>query len=454
VNAVRTVAFRGERSGSCGLTWGQKWIWRAVHSQAPELRHLNMSRILAVPPGRDLDTVLAGLAALLSRHEGLRTRFSVDETGTPVQMFARRGELPVQVVEAGGDDPEAVAGRVLEGLEALPFTVSELSVRVAVVTSDGVPCHVVLTAFHLAVDHRGLAMVAEDLVTELAGARPALSFLHPLDRVAHEHSAEGRRGSADSLRFWARELDRFPADMLPGPAAPPGQPRFQEVALRSRALHTAVRALAARFGVADGAVLLAFVAVLLAHRYGHRSCGFLLFSHNRFHDAARASATVVQNAPLCLDVRDRPLRRLLADAHRRSAVAALAGQYDPDDLAPLLARAGADAPDLSCALNLNFPGPRTEPTPRDIERADALRAETRTLRRGGIDHDDMRFYLTAFHDTDHTEITLRADTTVLPDDEIHTFLRNLETAVVAALRREADAVPEVPGRTCVESAYS
>ncbi|MEU6381171.1 condensation domain-containing protein [Streptomyces sp. NPDC046909] len=449
MTGTRTVAFHGDRSGRCGLTWGQKWIWRAVHSQAPELRHLNMSRTVAVPEGRDLETVLAGLATITARHEGLRTRFSVDETGTPCQTFARAGELPVQIVDAAGEDPEAVAGQTLARLESLPFTVAELSLRAAVVTYGGVPSYVVLTAFHMAVDHRGLAMVAEDLAAELDGSAPG-TFTHPLDRVAHEHSAEGRRASADSLRFWERELSRFPADMLPAPPAPPAEPRFQEVALRSRALHTAVRALAARYHVADAAVVLAFVAVLLAHRHGHRSCGFLLFSHNRFHEAARASATVVQNAPLCLDVQDRPLRRLLADAHRRSAVAALAGQYDPDDLkAP-----PPDGPDLSCALNLNFPGHRPEPTDRDIERVDALRAETRTIDRGGIDHDDMRFYLTAFHDSHHTELTLRADTSVLPAPEIHTFLRSLETAVITALHRAPDEVPEVPGRTSPESAYS
>lgn len=448
---VHVVAFSGRRSGSCGLTWGQKWIWRAVCSQAPALRHLNMSRILAVPEGCDTETVLAGVAAIMARHEGLRTRFSVDESGAPCQMFARQGELAAQVFEADEGGADVVAEQVLEHLEASPFTAAELSVRVALVTSGGIPSHVVLTAFHMAVDHRGLAMAADDLSAELdhrasgGTARPAPSFTHPLDRVAFEHSAEGRRDSAMSLQFWARELKRFPHDMLPGPPVPPGETRFLEVAMRSRALHTAVRVLATRFGVADGAVLLVFVATLLTHRYGHTGCGFLLFSHNRFHEAARTSTTLVQNAPVCLDVRDRPLRRLLADAHRRSAVAALAGQYDPDDLAVLLRSLrhddGAGGPDLSCALNLNFPGRQPEPEPEDIERVNALRAATRTVERGGVDHDDMRFYLAAFHDSGWTEISLRADTAVLPSDEIHAFLRALEETAVDALRRDADTVP-------------
>ncbi|MEU9784747.1 condensation domain-containing protein [Streptomyces phaeochromogenes] len=438
----------GSRSGTHPLTWAQKWMWRAVTSQAPRLERLNVPVIVQVPSGCDLADVLVALPILLERHESLRTRFTVDESGTPRQVVARAGELDVQLREVGDETDDKCAQRLAEEMSAVPFTVPELSVRGGVVTSAGVPAFVVLVAFHMAVDGWSVRNLSEDLAAILQASfrglpyPPASAIGQPIDRLAYELGTEGKEASNEAARHWERTVAHFPTRMLPRSTSAPETPRFQERCLHSAALTVASRMLAARHRVTPGTVVLAFASELLARRSGNTGCGVLMFSHNRFDDStANLSGIMTQSVPMYLQVEGLSLPERLKQTQRAGLVASASGQYDPEHVHVALrnlARRTGLQPDLSCGVNLTLPEDREDaagaaPDPRSAAKeVRRLLPSTRVTTQKAPDWDDMRFYLSARAEPDGMSVSLRADTFVLSSAEAVHLLRQLERLIAEA----------------------
>ncbi|WP_405669599.1 condensation domain-containing protein [Streptomyces sp. NBC_01530] len=444
----RKVEFEGGRSGTYPLTWAQKWMWRAVTSQAPRLERLNVPVVVEVPSGCDLADVLVALTALIERHESLRTRFTVDETGTPRQVVTRAGELEVQLRDAGSEAVGECAQRLAEEMSAVPFTVPELSVRAGVVTSADVPAMIVLVAFHMAVDGVSVRILSEDLAAILRASfrglpyPPASVIGQPVDRLAYELGTEGKEASTEAVRQWEQTVARFPARMLPRSTSAPETPRFQERCLHSAALTVASRTLGARHRVAPGTVMLVFLAELLTRRSGNTGCGVLMFSHNRFDDSSAAlSGVMLQSVPIYLQVEGLSLAERLKQTQRAGLVASASGQYDPEHVHVMLrdlARRTGLRPDLSCGVNLTLPEGRENvagmaPDPHSAaEEIRRLLPETRVTRQEAPDWDDMRFYLSAREEPDGMLVALRMDSFVLSTAEAVHMLRELERLTVEA----------------------
>ncbi|MCC9711759.1 condensation domain-containing protein [Streptomyces sp. MNU76] len=445
----RTVEFEGARSGTYPLTWAQKWMWRAVTTQAPRLERLNVPIVVEIPSGCDLADVLVALAALLERHESLRTRFTVDESGTPRQVVTQAGELSVELREIGDEAVGEAAQRLAEEMSAVPFTVPELSVRAGVVTSVGAPAFVVLVAFHMAVDGWSVRILSEDLAAILRASfrglpyPPASAIRQPVDRLAYELGTEGKEASTEAARHWERTVARFPARMLPRSTSAPETPRFQERCLYSAALTVASRTLAARHRVTPGTVVLAFVAELLARRSGNTGCGVLMFSHNRFDDStANLSGIMLQSVPIYLQVEGLSLAERLKQTQRAGLVASASGQYDPEHVHAMLrdlARRTGLRPDLACGVNLTLPEDRENAAGTALDPHGAaeeirrLLTNTRVTRQRAPDWDDMRFYLSAREEPEGMLVAVRADTFVLSSTEAVHLLRELERLVVEAV---------------------
>ncbi|MFF7647090.1 condensation domain-containing protein [Streptomyces canus] len=445
---VHKVRFEGRRCGTFPLTWAQKWMWRAVTSQAPRLERLNVPVVVKVPSGCDLADVLVAITALMERHEALRTRFTVDETGTPRQVVTRAGELDVEARDAGGEAVGECAQRLVEELSAVAFTVPELSVRAGVVTSAGVPAFVVLVVFHMAVDGWSVRILSEDLAAVLRASFRGLPYPpdsaigQPVDRLEYELGAEGKEASMEAVHHWERTVARFPARVLPHSTSPPETPRFQERCLHSAALTVASRTLAARHRVTPGTVVLAFFCELLARRSGNTGCGVLMFSNNRFDDSAAAlSGIMLQSVPIYLQIEGLSLEERLRQAQRAGLVAGASGQYDPEHVQAMLqdlARRTGLRPDLACGVNLTLPEERenavgttvdSQGTAEEIRR---LLPGTRVTRQKAPDWDDMRIYLSAREEPDGMAVALRADTFVLSSAGAVQLLRELERLLAEA----------------------
>ncbi|MFD5536632.1 condensation domain-containing protein [Streptomyces sp. NPDC127079] len=450
VLSVRSVPFLGERSpGNQPLTWGQQWIWRAVSTQAPEYAHLGWPFRVDVPSGCDLESVLSALSAILRRHETLRTRFFVDEQGIPGQIVVEQGELQVEVRDGGSEDVAGSVQQAQEELGRLPFTIPEISVRAAVILSEGVPRHVVLVVFHMAIDAWGMHRITGELVQFLraraeATDLPALEEIsHPTDRAQQEASPAGRRRSQAVMKRWRRAIDTFPRIALPDSGSAPETPRFKEHTLYSKALFVAAPALARELRTDVGSVILAHSLRLLGKLSGNPRCGFLVFSHNRFQDEdLRYSGTLVQSVPVGVDVEAAGLGELVRACHQSVLRAVMGGAGDPNEFAALLEDFAAEtghAADVSCAFNLLFPefGTAAEQHGNSSwateSTARALLAESRFGSVKGCRWDDMKFYLGAYAERGELIVMLRADTALLPSAEIARFLANLESSVVDSL---------------------
>ncbi|MFJ7345143.1 condensation domain-containing protein [Streptomyces sp. NPDC101110] len=447
---VRTVPFSGERgSGVQPLTWGQRWIWRAVAAQAPSYAHFGAPFRVDIPSGCDMDGVLSSLSALLRRHETLRTRYFVDEHGKPRQVIAEQGDLRVEVHDCAENDVAVAVRQAEKDLARLPFTIPELAVRVAVITADGVPAKVTLIVFHMAIDAWGMHRVTEELHQRLRscadGAElPALQEIsHPSDRARDEQSHAGQRRSQAALKRWRREIDTFPRVALPALADAAEPVRFHEHTLYSKALLLASPALARHLGTNIGSVILAHALRLLGKLSGNPRCGFLMFSHNRFLERdLHYSGTLVQSVPVGVDVTTSSLRELVKSCHQSVLRSVMGCECDPDEVDALLedysAETGYEA-DLSCAFNLFFPefgqeGDQAAQSCAEVE--PEARRSARGSRFGPVkefEWDDMKFYLGAYIEDGEFVLSLRADTALLPSSQIARFLTDVESLVLDSL---------------------
>ncbi|MER5214819.1 condensation domain-containing protein [Streptomyces sp. NPDC002838] len=446
--SFRTLTFHGERSGSSALTWGQKWIWKAVASQAPHFNHLNLQRLVAVPECR-LDAVMAALTRLVERHETLRTRFCSDERNVPRQVVVAEGTLRVEVAEVGEECLRDAAARLTERLTALPFTLPELSCRFGIVTDAGVPRYAVMVLFHMAADRHSADTIAQELTEMLAAGTadwmPSQDILQPLDRAALEAGEQGRRRSLRAVKHWEKQIERFPPALL-RPRSGEANADHEEIFMHSRALHEAVGRIAAHCGATTWSVVVALASALLGIKSGTSEVGLLLFSHNRFDkNSTPLSGTVVQDFPSCVRVADLTISEIVDRTSQTVLLAGLCGQYDPDDLARTLERfreRTGRAADLACAVNISLPQAQEQP-PREgaapgpeagTGQLHRLAAGTRLEFKRRLRHEDMKLFLSVWESGPGTmTVALRAGLEFLSRDEISGFLKDLERLSIHAV---------------------
>ncbi|WP_405846995.1 condensation domain-containing protein [Streptomyces sp. NBC_01518] len=460
--SVSTVHFKGSRSVVSGLTWGQQWMWKAVVAHAPNYQHLNVTRTVEVASGRGIDDVQMALGRLLERHEALRTRFCVDETEVPRQTVVREGRIPIEIYEVGEDDVATASDDIALRLSDRSFTLPELPVRVAVVTARGVPRRIVLSVFHLAADGESSNVLMTDLTHFLSTRErtgndlPGPPVVHPVDTALQESSPEGEKRSRKALRYWEKTISRFPERALPPVCGPHRVLRFQEFSMRSKSMYLATRSLAARYGVPAWSVALGLSAVLLAAKSGNDGCGLILFSHNRLDKrAGTESGTLVQDAPMFLRTAGERLPDVFRNAYRAAVFASMHARYDPkglDDLLRNSTRSDGGRADLSCTVNIDLSEGELADIPSDIpascDQVEIQNAVSETVMgaEGGFAHEDMSFFLKMWkEDGDRLRVHLRADTSRTPEEEIVTFLRDLERLTVAALGREEVVASELVG---------
>ncbi|GAA3815177.1 hypothetical protein GCM10023083_56620 [Streptomyces phyllanthi] len=409
-----------------------------------------MRATIEIPSGIDLDTVIEAVRELISRHQTLRTRFYVDENGTPRQATAGHGNLRLEVYETDGTELSEFTRRVSDSISETPFTPPEISVRPAIVTQGGTPSRAVLSIFHMAIDSWGLNRLAKDFEQVLqalaskADLPPRDILTHPSERVDFERTSAGMGRSAASVRYWEEQLGLFARDCAPEARNAPEHPQFREVWINSQALSVASRAVAHTLGVSVNAVFTGLAAHLLSERTGHPGVGFLVFNHNRYgRKWAAMYGTLTQNFPLYVAVDGRPLVDVIRTVHPLISKGIFYGQYDPDDLASAMAELSERRgfmPDISCAVNImaeasdaagDLSGDPAEPARAAQE---ALPA-TKVYQGAGLEHEDMNFYLSVSSRTGDTTAYLRANTKMFSSGDIEAFLRSMEQSLVDVLVR-------------------
>ena len=286
------VEFTGERAGEGPFTLGQLNIYMWL-SRSPDHPYALLCVELPVPAVASVGEVAGAVAALVARHETLRTTFVPGER--PRQRVAASGVQLLEVCSLGegewgpGDRP-AVAGALVRWLRESPDPGRRpVRMAVAIAPDDGdrvIACAAGFT--HLAVDHGAIEIIRRDFAGLLAGPgrcrsgrRGGRAGHQPLDQAELEATPAERARAEAALDYLREQFGRIPRCLyaLPG-ARPSGESLAVE--LSSAAAAMAVRQVAARTRASRSSVVLAAICAVVARRAGYRELVLPLLSSNRF----------------------------------------------------------------------------------------------------------------------------------------------------------------------------
>lgn len=433
------------------MTWGQLSIRSSIEWLGPDAHYFNIPSLLPVPRGATLTDVVRAVRTVMERHQGLRTRY-VTKVG-PEQEVHAAGGMPLPVWEAPPGEVAAFADTVLRDLAAVTFSEREWGWRCAVVTEQGVPRRLAVVLNHQAADGWAGRLVTDQLTRALrarAGAGAAEPAWQPRDQVAYERTGEGARRSELSLRAWQRELLAVPRSMFDFPTRPPATPRFQKLAMDSRAVALAARLVAERARVTTSAVLLTASAAVLSAFTGHRQVVMQLIVANRF-DAARRSlvAPMAQDGLFVLDLEGASLDQAARRTYRSALATYRYGFYDPAAIAGLrrdwASRRGGHL-DLSGYFNDARFQDRWEPAPHAAPSPEGLRKLTTATTVeviGGWARQDTKFFVSTTFAPGTCRLNLMTDTAFVPPDQTRAMLRAVEGLLVQAAFTDLDPFPVI-----------
>jgi hypothetical protein len=288
----------------------------------------------------------------MSRFQTLRTRLVFTDDGWPLQSLSAKGQIALEVYEAGDSDPVRLARQVYDEYVTRPFDyVNDWPVRMAVVCRRDVPAQLVAVMNHLATDGQG-SMVMLDEVRRRAES--PVDGMQPLEQSRWQGSPAGIRQNEAAMRHFARQLARIPPGVLEG-AHRVEQPRYRKGKLRSEALWLALRALAARTGVDSSAILIALYALGFAKVTGHEVFFTRPVVSNRFRPGLSNVVCNVAQAGLCVvEVAGRGVDEVIVQARKAAMTAYKYAYFDPRRLSELIAEtAGKRGPSFSAGCFFN-----------------------------------------------------------------------------------------------------
>jgi hypothetical protein len=433
------VPFEGEGSGVQDLTWGQVGFWQGMVDTG---QSGTMGGVTALPPGVTIGFVADSLRFVMSRHQSLRTRLRFDADGArPRQVCSASGEAPLEIVDAGDEDPAVVAEAVRLRYEEQNFDYEhEWPVRMAVVRSGDVLTHAVAIYLHLALDATAFDLLIADLEARdpVTGA-PAgpITATQPLEQARQQGTPSVRRKSEASLKYLENVL-RAATPSRFGEPKYGDQPAFRLIRYVSPATAAAVPVIAAREGANTSSVLLACFAVGLARCTGNSPVLTMLLVSNRFRPGfAESVSPLVQLSPYLIDVADVTLAEAVRRAKASTLNAYKNAYYDPYLQDEVIDRVGAERGeeiDFSCFYNdrrVQDRGPVTTP----LATADDIRA---ALPLAGYewqyeaDMSTRKLYLNVDDPPGAIAFKMSVDTRYFNEADTIAVVRGMETVAVQA----------------------
>ena len=442
------VKFLGARSRSGPLTLGQRnvLLWAADQTVFGAVQWQTFN----LPPGRSPDDVTRAIGQLMSRHESLRTLFTVGPSGEWTQQVSASGELLVEVHEADGR-PDATEALLKQRLSA-PFALDrEWPIRAAVITSALAPVKVLLALTHMAADFAALDILARDfrrLMRSNVSQAPGPSTLHPLDQAKLEMSPLARHRAEAALRYWETTLRGTPQCMLAVPGHQPANGGRRMATLRSQAAALAMARIADRTHASQSVVILAAVATLLGLRTVNDRCQITSLSANRVTPASRDYVgTIAQDALIVADLTAETFDGIIRTTRTTALTAYYHSQYDAESLWQMIGRVNEDRGTefhRDCVLN-DLNGAAVQVQTGHVgslpEKSDAANAmgEPRLVW-SDTDPRPLLFYFEVFRLTRHdVSLSVWADESRFPSAEVEDFLLAVERLLVAADRRDVPA---------------
>ncbi|MEO7330145.1 MAG: amino acid adenylation domain-containing protein, partial [Minicystis sp.] len=263
------------REGPLRLSSAQERLW-FLHQLDPDDPSYNIPAAIRLTGPLDIGALESALAAVVARHEVLRTIFATVE-GRPVQVILPSVEIPVPLRDLSARSPEERerAARDAIAFEAeLPFDLAEgplLRARVLRLSADE---HVLLlTMHHIVSDARTRTLLSREISAFYAAAQSGEpARLPPLPVQYVDYAAWQRQWLSGEvldrkLAYWRAQLAgatralELPTDR-PRPAVPTRRGQRRMIRF-SPQLSQAIEALSRREGVTLFMTLLAAFDVLL-----------------------------------------------------------------------------------------------------------------------------------------------------------------------------------------------
>jgi hypothetical protein len=429
------VHFAGEGSGVAPLTWGQLGMWQSLEATD---QSRTLGGVSTLPPGFTVDDLADVLRYAMSRHQALRTRFPMGPDGLPVQDCAASGDIMLEIVDAGDDDPAVVAAGVHERYQTKHFDyANEWPVRMAAIVHRGTVPFMVAVYLHLVIDATGLTVLIDDLAARdpESGEGPPLTGMPPLEQARKQAGPAGRRQNAAALQYLENVLRTVPASRF-GPPRYAVERDFRMLRYRSPATLLAARAAAARAGTNTSPVLLAAFAVALARATGHNPVLAMLTVSNRFRPGlADSVSTLSYISPFMIDVAGIDIATAVVRAAQGTLSAyknAYCNPYDQDVVWERVNEERGATVELSCYYNDRRQEARDAgepPTPRQI-RAALPAADLRWV--SDPEMPASALYLYVDDAPDAVDFELSGDARYFAADDLAALVRGIEAVTVEA----------------------
>jgi amino acid adenylation domain-containing protein len=249
------------------LTPAQRRLWVAHQLDSSGWRYV-IPLVLRLHGALARESVDAALAAIVSRHETLRTAFVCDDSGVQAVLGAAAPELAFFDLssEAADSDQDATVARALEPIVGEPFDLQRGPLMRAALIRLEPEVHLLgIGLHHIVFDGASLALLCGELIELLralrVGQRPRLPALEVQYGDYAQSLADAGACDADSRTHWERVAERAALPTFPRARAAEAEGPLR-VSLPAHS-STAVRRRAARLGcTATTAVLSTFAAAV------------------------------------------------------------------------------------------------------------------------------------------------------------------------------------------------
>ncbi len=347
------VSFTGDGCGEAPLTWAQADHWQGVLDAGVAA---TFGGSFEMPEQFTVDSAVAMVQFMLSRHQGLRTRLRFGADGWPRQVCSSSGVFELIVVEADGP-PAQLAADLAEEFRTRPFDYADdWPVRFGLVP-DGDHLHLVVVYLHLALDGGGAAALQAELDyrrPEVGIASEPVTAITPLMQAHSQSRPSAQRQSAAALRHFSKVLRAAPTRQF-GPPTGDGSPVYEAIRYRSPVMGPALDQIAGEHVVSLAAAQLAVFAVALARQLRQSTVWALVLVSNRFRPGVAGSVSLqAQTSPFLLDVDGISLRTAVGRAGAGLLATYKSAYYDGRQRDRVLVEAAAEHGEpieLGCIYN-------------------------------------------------------------------------------------------------------
>jgi amino acid adenylation domain-containing protein len=264
------------RTENLPLSFAQQRLWFLAQLE-PESPFYNEFTALKLSGQLNISILKQSLAEIIRRHEPLRTTFSNNSTGNPVQIINPVGEIVLSIIDLQQLNPTIQEQEIkkLASIEAQKvFNLEQdLLVRVTLLKLNPSEHIILFTTHHIVTDGWSTGILVKEIASLyqafLAG-KPSplteLSIQYADYAVWQRNYLQGEILSTQ-LNYWQQQLQNLPRLDLPTDYSRPAKTTYQGASYSfelSPVLTTAIKTLAQQEGVTLFMILLAAFQVLLS----------------------------------------------------------------------------------------------------------------------------------------------------------------------------------------------